>query len=172
VIGVFFNETGYYVSGEGIEVSRSCSPALTEHGDPIFQSLQHMYKVLFLALRELHEIDIGDDVMVYGDNRIIDEVNGTIEPLDNMNQKWLNVLHRYTIPSIRSLVFFRRKPASHVRQSILAGHASMLTQIDSQTIKDMTRKEEEHRVRQHKQRGKRIVTNLRNSWFGDKDNAQ
>jgi len=170
VIRVFFNEDGYYVAGEGVEIARCCSPALTERGDRIFQPLQHTYKVLYLALCELRTLSISDDVMVYGDSRIIDEINGTTESLDATNNKWLNALRRSVIPSIKSVVFFRKKAAGDIQREISAVHSAMLPQVDQHTLEEIARKEEEQRIEQQQQRSKQQVAQLRDNWFGGNEN--
>ena len=171
MIRVFFNEDGYYVAGEGVEIARRCSPALTERGDRIFQPLQHTYGVLYFALKELSKLDIRDDVMVYGDSRIIDEINGIVGPLDATNKRWLQALQRSVVPSIKSVVFFRKKAAVDVEREVSAGHAVMLPQIDQGTLEEIARKEEQQQVEQQKQKGQGRIARLRETWFGGNTNG-
>ena len=161
MIKVFFNETGYYTVGEGVEISRRCSPALTERGDQIFQPIHHAYRVCFLALKELAYIDVRDDVMVYSDSRIIDEVNGIAKPLDDTCEQWLQTLLRSVVPSIKAVVFFRKKSIGEIQASIDRGHKKMLPQIDERTAERITKS-----VDKTQERKQRAIERLRTKWFG------
>jgi len=171
MITVFFNEDGYYVTGEGVGVARRCSPALTEQGDPIFQSAHHTYKVLYEALCELRDMSVMEDVMVYNDSRIIDEVNGTIDTMDATCADWLKTLKRVTIPSIRSVVFFRKKPTTQIKTTIAAAHKDMLSDLDTQEQQALAERMTKTRTAQAVSRKQRLVNRFRKSWFGD-NNAQ
>lgn len=167
MITVFLNEDGYYVTGENVDVTRRCSPALTAHGDRIFQVIHHVYKVLYLALCEVHEMNIQDDVMVYNDSRIIDEINGIVEPIDPTCDKWLKILNRRTIPSIKSVVFFRKKPTTRVNEAIADAHDSMLTKLSGQEQQKIADRETKLRDARAKTRNGKVINKLRKSWFGD-----
>ena len=167
MITVFLNEDVYYVTGENVDVVRRCSPALTDHGDRIFQVIHHVYKVLYLALCEVHEMNIGDDVMVYNDSRIIDEINGVVEPLDTTCDKWLKILNRNTIPSIRSVVFFRKKPATRVNLAVTEAHERMLVKLSGQEQQQIADRETKLREAHTKSRNHNLVDRLRKTWFGE-----
>jgi len=102
MIVVYFNETGYYVVGGGIEIAQSCPQALTESGTPIFLALHHTYWMLYRALKELQGKEMGEDVVVYNDSRIIEEMNGVAEPFDNICDRWQKAIRRKLLPAIRS----------------------------------------------------------------------
>lgn len=169
MITIFFNENGYYITGDSVEASRRCSPALTIRGDKIFQSLHHTYKILYLALNELRDIHIDDDVMVYNDSRIIDEINGSINPLDEICERWLQTLRRDIIPDIRSLIFFRKKPTTYINSTIEHAHQSMLSHIDEKTRQKLTAQENLLHTKIEKARKQKLIQRLKQSWFGDKN---
>lgn len=133
MISIVFNENGYVISGEGVEVSRRCLPARTIDGDEIFQNIHHSYKVLYLALEELRYISSNEDVMVYGDSRIIDEINRLVPPIDSECQKWYEIINWHTIPTIKPVVFFRKQATNWVSKYINDAHSKTFEEIDSKT---------------------------------------
>ena len=159
MIKVFFNEEGYYISGDDVNIARRCSPALTDKGDPIFQSIHHQYKVLYLALGEL--TDTSDDIIVYNQSRIIDELNGTIDPLDSSCKEWVDVLRRNTIPNVRGLIFFRKK---NVDAEVTSGHKKMLNQIDIDEKMELAKQIEAQKQSALKARNKRIIERFKNEF--------
>lgn len=166
MIRVFFTEDGYYVTGESIEVTRQCSPALTSRGDRIFLPLHHEYKVLYLALCELRHANITDDVIVYGASRLIDEMNGNVRPLDTTNEQWLRVLKRNVIPSIKAVVFFRKKEAVAVQKTLTDAHGKFLPQVDRRTLQEIAAAEDEAREVITKNTKRGLIARLREQWFG------
>lgn len=167
MIRIFFTEDGYYVAGESIEVTRSCSPALTARGDRIFQPLHHEYKVLYLALSEIREANISDDIIVYGTSRIIDELNGNVRPLDSTNERWLSVLKRDVIPFIKAVIFFRKKELKAVQQTLADAHGQMLAQLDRRTLETIAAHEIERNQSLESNKKQQLIQKLRDSWFGD-----
>jgi len=167
MIRVFFSEDGYYVAGEGIEISRSCFPALNVSGNRVFLPLHHEYKILYLALEEIIEANIQEEVMVYGATRIIDEINGNISPLDEINAKWLEILKRNIIPRIKAVIFFRKKSATDVRQALQETHGSMLRSIDHRTLEQIIERQAEQRQTAQVVAKKSRLQRFRDHWFGD-----
>lgn len=168
MITVFFNEDGYYVTGESVESAQRCSPALTVRGDRIFQPIHHTYKVLYLALCEVRDMDVMDDVMVYNDSRIIDEINGLVEPLDDTCGIWLQTMKRDVIPTIRSVVFFRKKPTTHVNTTVTSSHGRMIRELDPKQRQELAERDAKIREDLSRARNRRLVNRLRESWFGEK----
>jgi hypothetical protein len=167
MITVFVNEDGYYVTGENVDVTRRCSPALTVRGDRIFQVIHHVYKVLFLALCEIRDMNIRDDIMVYNDSRIVDEINGLVEPLDTTCDEWLKTLNRHTIPSIKSVVFFRKKPTTNVNTTVNDAHTNMLVELSGPEQQKIAERETKLREARTKSRNHRLIDRLKNAWFGE-----
>lgn len=165
VITIFVNADGYYITGEGIETARRCSPALTKRGDPILLPLHHTYGILLLALKELIDAAVKDDVMVYNDSRIIDEINGFVQPLDDTCEQWLQVLHRDIVPRIRSVVFFRKKSPTHVNAVVQSGHQIMLSNIDQVTKIKLAEQAKNTAEKNLKRRKTKLVERLKKSWF-------
>jgi hypothetical protein len=140
MILVFVTKDGYYVAGEGVEASFKCSPATDERGYPIFNEIHHTYKVLFLALREVaRKRDIQGDVLVYNDTRIVDELNGDVQPLDDVCRKWQQTIRRELVPAIRSLVFFRKKNAEYIKSQVKSGEV-LLTPGDPAKLNELATK--------------------------------
>lgn len=127
MITVFVTKEGYYVAGEGIEATLKCSPATDERGIPIFNEIHHVYKVMFLALKEVARKErIQGDVIVYNDSRIVDELNGQVPPLDDICRRWQQAIRRELVPYIRCLVFFRKKSATFVESQTTIGNALLV----------------------------------------------
>lgn len=161
MIKIFFNEDGYYIIGEGVEIARRLRVALTEQGDPIFQTIHHTYKVCYLALKELIDLQIQDDVIVYNDSRIIEELSTGINSLDDTCAKWQNVILRYVVPNIKSVVFFRKRSMTEVQNVIREGHGKLLKTIDEKSIA---------KIMDHNKynKNKIVLEKLRKNWFGEK----
>lgn len=130
MIELFFNDTGYYIRGNEIEAVQSCSPA------PCFQPIHHRYGVCYHALAELK--NSTDDVVVYNDSRIIDELNGKVDPYDGTCQRWLTAIHRSMLPSLRACVIFRKKPAEFVNSKISAAQTQLLNKAQPEDRKRIT----------------------------------
>ena len=159
MITVFFNEQGYYITGENVNIARRCSPALTDRGDRVFQPIHHQYKVLFLALKEL--FNTSDDIMVYNHSRIIDEINGLIEPLDSTCKKWVEVFRRHTLPQVRALVFFRKKC---VDTEVESAHDTMLSKLPVDKRLEIAREMEAVETSVLNARNKRIIERLKDGF--------
>lgn len=165
MITVFFNENGYCIAGEGTEVSRRCSPALTDGGDTIFQSIHHTYKILYLALCEIRDMSVQENVMVFNDSRIIDEVNRNTEPFDELCDEWLKVLQRHIIPSIRSVVFFCKKPTHQINETIAGSHSDMLIKLDPKTREKIAQVETQAKKAIENTRKRQAVERLKQAWL-------
>lgn len=165
MIRVFFNEDGYYMAGENVEISRRYSPAITERGDRIFQPIHHTYKILYNALCDLRDTRIKEDVIVFNDSRIIDEINGYCQPLDDVCDQWLKTIRRHVLPSIRSMVIFRKKTSDLIKGSIMDGHRTMMPTVDLKRVADIIEYQEQENMR----RKKSAAIRLKQSWFGDKN---
>jgi len=167
MITVFFNEDGYCVTGEGVEVSRRCFPARTDSGELIFQPLHHSYKVLYLALCEVRDMAVKEDVMIYNDSRIIDEILRNVEPIDSTCAEWLKTIQRHTIPAIKSVVFFRKKSTAQVAGTISATHGRALVQLDPRTKEQIANAESKAASARELSRKGRLLQRLKQSWFKD-----
>ena len=165
VIKIFFSEKGYYISGEGIEVARWFSPATTERGDRIFQPIHHTYKILSLALIDIAKRDATEDVIIFNDSRIIDEINGLADPLDETCSKWVTAIRRFLVPNVRSVIFFRKKSSEYINSIINQAHSKLiinLPEADKQKIADIYA---EVANRKKTMKKKRLLQRLKDSWF-------
>lgn len=129
MITIYFNETGYYVIGGGIEIAQSCPPALTESGSPVFHPLHHTYWMLFRALKDVQGKKTQEDVMVYNDSRIIEEMNGIAEPFDETCGRWQKAIRRNVLPAIRACVLFRKKPSGFIGERVVEGQKTLLSPL-------------------------------------------
>jgi hypothetical protein len=64
-------------------------------------------------------------------------------------------------------VFFRKKPASQIKETIGREHARMLQTIDSETARGIAAKTTERVQRNDKSKKTQARNKLRQSWFGD-----
>lgn len=165
MITVFFNEDGYVVTGDGVDVARRCAPALTPEGDRIFQPVHHTYKVLYLALRELRDMNVASDVMVHNDSRIVDEVNGLLEPLDDTCAHWVRVIRQDIIPTILPVVFFRKKPTTYVNSTIATAQRDMLSQASLEQRRELAVRDNRIRTELERENKRRAIQRLKESWF-------
>lgn len=117
MISVFINNKGYYIKGDGIEIALSCSPKRNDHGEPLYDEQYHLYAILAKALNNLRQQKLTEDIMVYNDTRLIDEMNGMLRPLDDINASFRDGIRRTILPEIDANVFFRKKG-----QTVLAQH--------------------------------------------------
>lgn len=164
MITVYVTKEGYYIQGEGVEATLRCSPALDDQGHPIFHELHHTYKVMYLALREVARKEtIQGDVMVYNDSRIVDELNGKIQPLDDVCRTWQRVIRRELVPHIRSVVMFRKKHAEFIARNVRTGQC-MLTPQDPALISELA--ERAQRLETTKAQGlkARVYERFRKMW--------
>ena len=165
MIIIFVNEDGYVMTGDSIKSARRCSPALTDHGDRIFQPQHHTYGVLYKALYEVRESGSGHDVIIHNDSRIVDELNGTIEPLDSVCERWLETLNRNVLPRIKGVVFFRKRDTTHLNSIISAGHEEMLGKADPTKRAALAERQAKVQQDQQQKGRKKILQRFKESWL-------
>ena len=164
MITVYITKEGYYIQGEGVEATLRCSPALDEQGNPIFHELHHTYKVMFLALKEVaRKSTIQGDVMVYNDSRIIDELNGKIQPLDDVCRTWQRVIRRELVPSIRSVVMFRKKHAEFIARNVRLGQGMLMPQ-DPALISELVNRAEKLQTARAQGFKSRVFERFKRMW--------
>lgn len=130
MISLFFNETGYSVQGDGIEIVQSCSPAVDTDGNRVFNPIHHLYGVCFRALQELVSFSSIEDITVYNDSRVIDELNGVATPNDSTCGHWHSVINRSVLPTIKACVLFRKKSPDYVAARIRTAQDKSIVVID------------------------------------------
>lgn len=158
MILVFCNENGYYVMGEGVEATQHCSPALNDDGTTILSSLILSYIALANALRTLTGIRIEGDIIVYANTRIIEELNGSAEPLDEISNNWKKYIRQNILPLIRSVVLFRKKSGDYIARNIHLGNERLLVSTPMDLIKN-----------QNKNRKANLVNKFKERWLWAKD---
>jgi signal peptidase I len=119
---------------------------------------------MYLALREVaRNKGVKGDVLVYNDSRIVDELNGQIQPLDDICRKWQQLIRRELVPSIRSLVFFRKKHGDYVQTKVEIG-ASMLSTNDPVVLRDIANKAEVVKTQQARSLKARVLDRFKRTW--------
>lgn len=168
---VYFNQLGYYIVGDEIEIARSCPP-LTRGGETVLTPIQHLYAVLISALHELVATGrLQDDVTVYNDSRLIEDMQGET-PLDKTCSDSRQYLKRDLIPQVPSTVWFRKKSPDWVTGRVESGHKKMIGVVD---VRQRDRKAQElvrllERAQKEARRAK--VDRFKRSWLdGPRDNA-
>jgi len=167
MITVYVTKDGYYVAGEGIEAALKCRPATDERGNPIFNEIHHTYKVLFLALKTVaRNSGIQGDVMVYNNSRIVDELNGHVPPMDDVCRKWQQTIRRELVPSIRSLVFFRKKNAEFISYKVKSGEA-LLTPSDPAMMSELAARADRIATEHSRTFKQRALARFKRMWKND-----
>lgn len=151
MISVFFNSSGYYITGENIESTSRFSPALSSDGQKIFQDIHHTYMVLVRALRELKNTAGSQDIVFYNDSRIIDEINGILEPQDEVCSAFIKTIRRNIIPSMISIILFRKKASDFIALRIRQAHSTMMSSVDRSKLVELEKRNREDRCLQFKQ---------------------
>lgn len=142
---VYFNSTGYYITGNETEVSMSCSPSLDRTGNRLYTDAQHLYVVLAKALNEIRGKDT-EEITVFNDSRVIDEMNGVVAPLDDFCKEMCLGIRRSLLPELSGNVFFRKHNSHTLEHYVSGGHDAMI-KVDNKfaRLKDISdREESEH----------------------------
>ncbi len=130
---LYFNKLGYYVNGDGIEIARSCPPLTFRGGDePVLEPVQHLYAVLIKALLDLKQYDLTEDITVYNDSRIVDEMEG-MASLDATCTESVRFIRQHIIPVLPTIVWFRKKDGGWVDAKVRSGHRRMIEVVDVRT---------------------------------------
>lgn len=137
MITILFNEYGYFIEGPELRVVQKCSAKQND--------IHHLYLVLTKALSEV--LDINDDIIIYNNSRVIDEINGVIKPDIS---ELLICFRQDILPKIKGVVFFRKKDIS---QKILSEQSILVKQILPNVQKTKKRSS---------------ILNLKKGWFNDR----
>lgn len=129
MIVVYLNSSGYYVTGPDTEIIQRCNRKLGNNGVYVFQEHHHLYMVLFRALQALNKQSL-EDIILYNDTRIIDELNGNLVPLDEWSIKWHDLIMQYIVPSIRGVILFRKKNSSEIDRIVQSKQNMLLKEIN------------------------------------------
>ena len=166
MIEVFFNSTGYYITGPNIEIAKHVTPLKIE-GNVILTDLQHLYSVLSMALIELMANPSSkEDITIYNDSRIIEDMRGITAGIDDLCVKTVRYLRRKVIPSIKGVIFFRKKSSDYINNKIEFGQKTLIGEIDD-SIKDREIAKIEQAIADYNQKNKRDrVQNFKRDWFG------
>jgi hypothetical protein len=160
VISVFVNQCGYFIQGGGFEIARSCPR------DDCNSELYHEYKILLIALTELIGKKQNEDIIVYNNTRIIDEMNGSVPPLDDTCLSWQRCIRREILPHITSIVFFAKKSLEYINHTINDGF-QMLLDVDPQLKQKALKNYQEFIAKEQNGKRKGILDRFRKRWLGE-----
>lgn len=156
-IKLYFCETGYFVTGCGLEICQSTVPVTLD-------SIQQTYVVLSKALQELINLKSFTKVYAYNHTRVIDEMNGA-EPIDIRSTQIRKHLRQYVLPKVNGIVMFKKKPLNEIMDQIQAAKRSL---IDSVNIEQRNKRINEIVAEVKTATKQNICTRvqrLRNRWF-------
>lgn len=102
---IFLGQTGYYITGAHESIFKCSAPEDVE--DSVF-----LYQLLYGALCEIRGVD--DQITIYNDSRLIEELNGIVKPLSETSQKWLLFIRRNVLPRTAGRIFFRKKSTEFI----------------------------------------------------------
>lgn len=106
---VFLSTCGYLITGAFESIFMCVKPEEVE--DNIF-----LYQLLYDAITEIK--NLNDQVTVYNDSRLIEELNGVIKTNSNESHKWLLFIRRNVIPKTKCRIFFNKRSAEFVSEKI------------------------------------------------------
>ena len=162
----YLNKNGYYIGGSDLEIIRSLSPSLNSKGEPLFHPLHHLYMVLASLLLELQGPKTSEDIIVYNDGRIIEELTGMIEPMDNICREFIKNIRGRIIPRLTGHIVFRKKSYEVINQKIKNAQQILNVRERDQKIKPniafVTKLFEENK--------RNRVKKFRATWLGKEDN--
>ncbi len=166
MIEVFFNKTGYYIIGPNIEIAKSVNPLKIE-GENVLTDLQHLYAVLSMVLIELlSNPSSKEDITIYSDSRLIEDMRGITSGMDELCVKTVRYLRRKVIPSIKGVIFFRKKSSDYINSKIKSGQDALIGELDD-SIKDREIAKVEQTIADNNQQNKRNrIQNFKQDWFG------
>ena len=160
MLRVFLNKTGYYVVGDKIEIAKSCPPF--KHSS---NQLYHLYAVLISCLIDLRDCSIkNDDIVIYNDSRIIEEMNGE-SCLDDICEKSVNYIRRYILPTIPTAVWFRKKSYDWIENKVSNGHDKMLKSHDARKREEKIREIENYIESKRKSIKRNRIENFKRRWI-------
>jgi hypothetical protein len=136
-----------------MEIALSCSPAFEEE-------VHHIYAVIFRALQELRDKELTEDIIVYNDTRVMDELGGQVFPEDATSREFYFSIRRKLLPSLDSMVFFRKLDAKRIRAKVGHGINTMVNDVS----KDMVREKIETSI---KNRKAKVVQKLKDGWLNN-----
>ena len=163
MITIFINSRGYYIKGNGIEIALSCSPKLDNTGQPFYGEHLQLYAVLAKALNNLRKQQLTEDIMVYNDSRLIDEMNGIVQPLNNLSAEFRNGIRRQILPEIESNVFFRKKNQYAIKQQVDNAKKSLVATPNKLKILDRLATT---KIAAIKNKANNALRRLKENWHG------
>ena len=152
MINCYFDADSYYIVGKDIEVYATMKNPET---DPIRRAYWMMLMVIIEFASE------KDNITFYNDTRLIDEMNGTVHPIDEWTREAKRISNSM-LSSLYGIALFRKIESSRLMATLSVGREKMIDPIARQKIISSL---EEDWQRKHNTR----VKKLKQSFFGDKN---
>ncbi len=148
----YFDGDSYYIIGTNIEVF---SVLKNQETDPI----KRAYWAFIMLIPELE--GEKDNVTFYNDSRVIDEMNGSVHPLDDWTREAKRIANQM-LASLYSIALFRKLDNSKLLKKIEIGRGSLTKPHAKQDALTEFEKNwnEKHSLR---------IKKLKKSFFGEKD---
>jgi len=157
-----FNEAGYYVRGVTHESSMAVTPRTDPEGNLVFHSLEQQYAVLIRALTEISGHEVSEDIIVYNDTRIIEELSGIADP---MFPEMTNHVRRNIIPEIKGCVWFHKKSPAFVQGRVQEGIDGLVNTLDAGTRTKQALESERRSLRATDEKKRIRVHRLKRGWL-------
>lgn len=110
-----------------MDITRSCSESL--------EPLHHLHIVLWYTLLEFVGKEIKENVLIYNDTRLIEDMNGDTRPIDEFCRRVQGKIRQELLPRIGTKVIFKKASAAKINGSISAAHDTMLkVDIDKRNL--------------------------------------
>lgn len=106
---IFLGTSGYLISGAHESIFKCLKPEGLDSN--IF-----LYQLLYGSLTEVRAID--DQITVYNDSRLVEELNGVVKPLTLEAQAWLLFIRRHVIPKTKGRIFFNKRSNEFIEEKM------------------------------------------------------
>jgi hypothetical protein len=124
-----------------------------------------MYGVLERALRNVQNASSAENIAVYNDSRVIEEINGNAEPLDDVCRRWCDVIRQQRLPDIKPVVYFRKKSPDFISDNITRGHLALIHSVDRKQRDRSLKAQAISLAKQRTTRQQSAVNRFRQTWF-------
>jgi len=169
VIEIYLSYNGYHIKGNGVDAALSCSPKLDENGETFYSEYVQVYVVLAKALNELRNRQLSEDITVYNDSRLIDEMNGVVPTIDDLSLEFRDRIRREIMPTIGANIFFRKKSTKIIRQHIALAQDTMISVPNK---KQQLQSLQEQHVTEQRDKSLKALDKLKENWKNGRTHKQ
>ena len=151
MINCYFDASSYYIVGKDLEVYATIQNPET---DPI----RRAYWMMLMVIPEF--ASEKDNITFYNDTRLIDEMNGTIHPIDEWTREAKRISNNM-LSSLYGIALFRKMETNRLTTTLSVGREKLIDPIARQKVLTSL---EEGWQKKHNTRVKR----LKEHFFGDR----